>query len=79
MWSGTAERGMSDPPAIGATIKVTMNGLGDAAVVGYMIVGGYLGLKVRLMAPPDWWVKQTQREGRGIHEPALVFGAEVQS
>ena len=46
-WSGT-----SNPPAMGARVKVHMNGLGYGKVVGYFAEYGWLGVLVRLSKPP---------------------------
>lgn len=71
-WSGRDTFALM-PPAIGTDVSVTMNGLGRATVLAHEVVEGYLGLRVRLHNPPDWYVKQNGKNAR----PALVFGAEI--
>ena len=66
-WSGK-----STPPALEQEVNVTMNGLGYGVVVDYFVASGYLGIKVRLNAPPAWFVKQN-----GGNVLANVFGAEI--
>ncbi len=65
------------PPAMGDAVTVTMNGLGEGVVIGYEVVGGWLGLHVRLSNPPEWWLKQNARWNRNTEDGALVFGAEI--
>lgn len=69
-WSG--RKGMP-VPSIGADVHVTMNGLGPATVIAHEPIEGYLGLRVRLHNPPEWFRKQN-----GSTRSALVFGAEVE-
>lgn len=74
-WSGVCQ-----PPEIGQRVLVTLNGLGHGKVVGYFTAHGWLGVKVQLEDPPDWWLKQTFRRAlahgtAGV--PARVFGAEI--
>jgi hypothetical protein len=59
------------PPPVGEKITVTMNGLGNGDVVGYFSQEGYLGLRVKLDNPPDWYVKQNKG-----NEVGHVFGPE---
>jgi len=65
-WSGKAP-----PPAIGEKVTVSMNGLGEATVVGYFTKEGWLGLLTKLDNPPDWYVKQN-----GGNKVGHIFGAE---
>jgi hypothetical protein len=69
VWSG---RAFDTPPAIGERIKVRMNGLGHALVVGYFTEGGYLGVRVKYESPPEWFVRQN-----GGNVEGAVFGAEI--
>jgi len=60
------------PPPVGSVVKVSMNGLGNAEVVGYFSQEGYLVLRVKLANPPEWYVKQNKGNVVGH-----VFGPEV--
>lgn len=59
------------PPEIGAEIVATINNCGPAKVVGYFVQHGWLGLRVELLEPPEWFVKQNKGNRRGH-----VFGPE---
>ncbi len=59
------------PPAIGATIKINFNGLGEGEVVGYEVASRWLAMRVRLTKAPAWLIKQG-----GGKAPSLIFGAE---
>lgn len=61
------------PPKIGKRVRVTMNNLGPAIVMGYAVQDGYLGLLVKLETPPEWHVKQNA----GRTGDSLVFGPEI--
>lgn len=60
------------PPAIGALVKITINGIGLAKVVGYFIEGGYLGVLNQPLDPPAWYVKQNNGNVVGG-----AFGPEI--
>lgn len=68
-WSGS-----SAVPLIGAEINVRMKSLGRAKVIAYYPTEGYLGLRVRFLSPPEWWIKQET----GRHGTGLVFGVEIE-
>lgn len=59
-------------PAIGALVNVRINRLRASRVVGYFVEHGFLGLLVKPLAPPEWFVKQN-----GRFSEAHVFGTEV--
>ena len=59
------------PPPVGEKVRVSMNGLGEAEVVGYFSMGGYLGLRVKLDNPPEWYIKQNKGNVVGS-----IFGPE---
>lgn len=61
-------------PALGATVRVRINQIGHATVTGYFVEDGYLGLLVRPIKPPPWYVKQNGRDAE-----CHVFGAEIVS
>lgn len=69
VWSGEG-----NPPDIGATITIPVNGLGSGVVTGYAVQGGYLGVMVRMneATRPLWHKKQNPE-----NTPALAFGAEI--
>ena len=77
-WSG---RDMMPPPAVGSTIKVTMNALGLARVTGYFVQDGYLGVRAILQDPPEWLVEQHKRTALEHPEWDLerghFFGSEI--
>ncbi len=51
-------------PQIGDRIKITMNGIGDAAVVGFFSEEGFVGVMTRAFNPPKWQSKQRERDRR---------------
>lgn len=70
-WSGREE-----PPSVGARLSLAVNNFGWAIVTGYFVEHGFLGVKVVLDDPPEWLVKQCEREKR---DPApMLFGNEVE-
>lgn len=46
------------PPAVGSDVVVTVNGCGPGVVVDYFTIDGFLGVRVRLSAPPAFFTKQ---------------------
>ena len=63
-----------DPPAVGAKVQVGVDGIGEAIVLGYFVEYGWLGVCVRPLAPPAWYVKQN---GKGAI--CGVMGAELKA
>jgi hypothetical protein len=61
-------------PKVGERVAIKINSLGPGIVVGYFTECGFLGVQVRLDRPPAWRRKQCADS-----EPALVFGAEMES
>ena len=49
-------------PQMGDQIKITMNGIGPATVVGFFEEGGYVGVMTKATNPPKWLVEQRQRD-----------------
>ena len=68
-WSGK-----SDPPAIGAKVKLYMNDFGTGTVTSYFVEYGWLGILVKLDNPPAWYVKQN----KGVPEKAHFFGIDLE-
>lgn len=66
VWSG-----VNHPPAVGSIVRVTINDIGLAEVLGYFVESGWLGLLVRPSNPPEWYVKKNN-PGSICH----VFGIE---
>jgi hypothetical protein len=66
IWAGKVA-----PPPVGEKIMLTINSLGEAAVVGYFGQDGYLGLRTKLDNPPAWYLKQN-----GGNKVGHVFGPE---
>lgn len=50
-------------PDIGERIYIKFNGFGFGTVRGYCHIEGFVGLLVEPDAMPDWYVKQTKKEG----------------
>lgn len=73
-WSG---KRVPAPPKIGERIKVSMNSLGPAIVLGYFTEAGFLGLRVKLESPPAWWTKQNAKAITAGEVESHVFGAEI--
>jgi hypothetical protein len=71
LWSATMP-----PPPIGARVTVKMNGLGPGIVRSYFVEHGWLGVYVKLDAPPAWHTRQTAGHKYAGH--TLVFGAELE-
>jgi hypothetical protein len=67
-WSGVEN--YATPPAIGARVRVGVNGLGFGVVTGYYVEEGFLGVTVMLESPP------AHREGLRS-KPCHTFGAEL--
>lgn len=65
--------GKFDPPAIGETIRCTVNGLGLAVVTGYFTLEGFLGFICDLTDAPEWHRKQNNGNPRGH-----LFGTEFE-
>lgn len=66
VWAGKVP-----PPPVGEKVHLTINSLGEAAVVGYFSQDGFLGLRTKLDNPPDWYLKQNKGNVVGC-----VFGPE---
>lgn len=69
LWSGD-----QPPPAVGSEVRIRLNNIGAAKVVGYAVVDGYLGLMTVASehTRPDWHKKQNPDNA-----PALAFGCEI--
>jgi hypothetical protein len=61
------------PPAIGQTVKVIINSIGEGIVTGYWVEHNFLGVLVKPFNPPAWYVKQNGVDA----EPSVSFGPEV--
>jgi|TARA_R110000787_G_scaffold56284_8_gene129463 hypothetical protein len=66
-WSGEGA-----VPAIGDSVYVKINNIGQGVVTSYFTEGGYLGVMVQPDSPPEWYVKQN-----GADSPAHIFGIEL--
>ena len=79
IWSGA-----SLVPEIGATVHVSMNGLGPGTVEAYILDEGrvgaarYLGVRVHLKAPPRHFLQQLRKKG-GSRPVVTVFGIELRA
>ena len=60
------------PPTVGTIIIVTVNGIGKALVTGYFEEEGWLGLRCKLLEPPERLRKQPGFDANAGH----VFGPE---
>lgn len=49
-------------PKIGEHVRITMNGIGPAEVVGYFKEEGYVGLMTRALNPPKWLREHRERD-----------------
>jgi len=80
---GTKLKWSSDSvPDVGDRIFITFNGWGLATVRGYCHIEGFVGLLVEPDVLPDWYVKQTKREGfiKELGEKIItIFGREFKS
>ncbi len=68
VWSGKTE-----PPAIGAKVRINFNQLGSGVVESYFTEHGWLGVRIRLDKQPEWHRKQNGTN----RNYALVFGIEL--
>ena len=59
-------------PAVGDTVNVRLNSIGEGCVTGYFVQDGYVGVKVKIFNPPEW-MKCNNPEG----EDSFIFGAEI--
>lgn len=61
-------------PMIGDVVTSALFGpSNDLVVVGYFTEDGYLGVEVKPIAPPKWWIKQND----GMKKNAFLFGIEI--
>lgn len=69
LWSGVTQ-----PPAVGTPVQVTVNGIGPGVVTGYAVEGGWLGVMVQAdeATRPAW-----HKEQNPTNAPSLVFGMEM--
>ena len=75
IWSG----GDFSLPSVGDLIRIKMNGIGAAEVIGYFREGGFIGVVTKPISPPEWLKKQLAR-GSGLHSRSgycFNFGAEL--
>lgn len=49
-------------PALGQRIRLTMNGIGEAEVVGFFKEEGFVGVMTKALNPPERLKKQRARE-----------------
>lgn len=66
-WSNEVE-----PPPIGETVRVAINGIGEATVCRYFTSDGWLGLVVNMKNPPRWMIEQNG------HRRCHVYGNEIE-
>jgi hypothetical protein len=74
-------------PNMGDEIRITMNGIGPATVVGFFEEGGYVGVMTKATNPPAWLKKQradAKKDPRYASRPewwkndiGCQFGAEI--
>ena len=60
-------------PAVGEIVTVKINSIGRSIVEKYFVEHGFLGLLVKPLNPPSWYVRQN-----GADESCHVFPAEVE-
>ena len=60
-------------PEVGEIINVTVNGIGEAEVLGYGHADGFLYCTVKVLDPPAWYVRQN-----GDDRISNIFGAEME-
>ena len=60
-------------PRVGDRVMTYLNGLGAGVVTGYFVEHGYLGVKVKLESPPDWYLAQNTTGG-----VAYMFGLDLE-
>jgi hypothetical protein len=62
-WSGDKA-----PPEIGTNVKIYLSNLGTGDVLGYFAEYGWLGVRVKLNNPPDWYP---------VNRNAHLFGVDL--
>ena len=67
-WSGEGQ-----PPKLGASVTVYLNGMGTGRVLKYFAEHGWLGVLVQLDRNPAW--RKSQMDG---NPPAHIFGRELE-
>lgn len=74
-------------PQIGDRVRITMNNIGEAEVMGFFKEGGWVGVMTKALQPPKWLQDQRDRERRSKDFNTLPawrkdgigceFGAEI--
>ena len=74
-------------PQIGDRIRITMNAIGPAVVVGYFKEEGFVGVMTKALNPPTWLKNQRARERKSSSFDSLPawrkegigceFGSEI--
>lgn len=66
--------GKGNPPKVGETVFIRINGIGNGVVTGYCVEGGYLGVMVRVNEEnrPQW-----HKDANPGNPSSLAFGAEL--
>ena len=74
-------------PQIGDHVRITMNNIGEAEVVGYFKEAGWLGVMTKALNPPKWLADQREKERKSANFDSLPawrkqgigceFGAEI--
>jgi hypothetical protein len=67
-WSGQLPM-----PSLGSAVQVQVNNLGAGLVKDYVLRCGYIGLRVQLLAPSGWHLRQN--DGQRF---AVVFGFDLE-
>lgn len=69
LWTGCV-----DVPGFMQDVNIRLNGIGQATVVGYAVLDGYLGVmtKANEATRPEWHKRQNPN-----NEPGLTFGIEI--
>ena len=60
-------------PQVHDRVLTCLNGLGEGVVTGYWAEGQYLGIRVKLDAPPAWYLTQH----KGENPEGIFFGPEI--
>jgi len=66
-------------PTMGQRIRVTMNGIGDAEVVGFFKEEGYVGVMTKALDPPTWLKEQLSRNASSPATPHSLSGVKTAS
>jgi len=64
-------------PAIGTKLNVKINGIGESIVKKYFVEHGFIGMLVKPLNPPTWYISQNGEDAECHVYPAECTELEV--